>query len=903
MIGRAPVLVAVAASLFVTLAYQSRAPLTVKLGTRADGPTAEGFGGPGMTGGRSWRWTTAQSRVRLRGAGQVAPSGGILRIDLGVPRWAATQPRPVTLAIDGEPLGTVVVTSGFSSHEFQITAHGGAEDWIVSVAVEGADRARGVTRGVALAEVTLLPSPPPTTPASRTLLLTLLGVVSLLTLLSPRTGSRRAAVLALATAAALAAGLALGRQTVVLALPTATLTIVVLLTVDQIHRGGWLTRVTGRLASPQAAWIEWAVPPLALAALVLPGLGVWSVPAFGLSLVLVLLWVARARVVSARDAEAAGPRRHEALLVVGLAAIGFGFRLYDLEGVPFAIFRDEARHGLLALRLMGDPSYRPLFVGPPINQPLPYFLGVAAAIRAFGVDLFALRVVSAVAGAIAVPLLYLLVRAVLGSSEAAVAALLLAVSSWHVSISRFAVNYVEPSLFSLPAYLLLWRALPRARAAALALSALLIGLAQYSAHTAKPLLIVATGLVADEVVRLLVSRDLAKARRLALCLVLSAIVGIVSLGPLLLFLRQNADAYLARAEQVSIWTHAAIEKEPVETLLASNLVTYAGAFNALGDRNGRHHLPHAPFLDPLSGLGLLVGLAIALTRLSSRAHRFLILWLFAGVLPGILTVDAPSALRTVEAAPAVYAVAALGLVALWRRRPRRAVPGWPGAVALVVVAGVAWNAWTYFGRMYDSPTVWRHFAPIATHLGKRLQALRASGAVPSRLTLAMPREFLEAPDTRYVLELYWPEGLELATLEDRPDPLPVDEALVIPNYEAYWDLVTREEPRYARNARDAATSQPAWESAVPPDRQPIEGPSFPATDRPMFWLYLGRRPPRHTATQPGDFDRLAGLGSLGFVRAQDEPRPLRCCRVERSFFRGAVQPVPALFIEGAPGSS
>ena len=87
-----------------------------------------------------------------------------------------------------------------------------------------------------------------------------------------------------------------------------------------------------------------------------------------------------------------------------MTVLAFAFRLYRLEEIPFAIFRDEARHGLLALRLLADPGYRPLFVGPPINQPLPYFLAVAASFEVFGASLFSLRLVSALAGAVIVPL-------------------------------------------------------------------------------------------------------------------------------------------------------------------------------------------------------------------------------------------------------------------------------------------------------------------------------------------------------------------------------------------------------------------------------------------------------------------------------------------------------------------
>jgi len=835
MIRRA-LLLAAGAALLVTLAYQRAATATVRLGVAGDGAITEGFGTAGMSQGRPWRWTTTQSSLRLRAAGQIAPGSAAIRVEVGVPRWAEGRPRRATLALDGAPLGVVSVVSGFAVHEFAVPRdHDAAGDWVLSLATEGVAREEGNERGVALARVEIVPGAFPSPPALLTLLNVVLAVVVVAALLVPRLGARVASAAGATAAAGAALALAFTRPQAVEASSVAGWALVVLLAVDWARSPEVRSRARRWLVG--RTWVDMLAPVVALTGLVLASVGLFPASAVAVSIGVSLLWLARGVAVGV-PGERDTPMRREGLVVAALTLLALGFRLYDLEGVPFSIFRDEARHGLLALRLLAEPAYRPLFVGPPINQPLPYFLAMAAAIRAFGVNLFALRVVSAVAGAVAVPLLFGLVREVLGQRVAVVAALLLAASSWHVSISRFAVNYVEPSLFSLPAYLLLWRALPRARTAGIALAALLVGLAQYTAHTAKPLLVVAAGLVVDETMTRLRARDGAGLRKLAVSLAVAALVGLAAVGPILLFIRENPGAYLARAQQVTLWNEARTDGSSFGALLLDNLRTYAAAFHLSGDPNGRHHLPGAPLLDPAAGLGLLVGAGLALTRLRSREARFLVLWLLAGLIPGVLTVDAPSALRTVEAAPAVYAMAAWGLVALWRRLPILAPRAGRVAGSVVLAAAVSWNAWVYFVRMYDSPTVWRRFAPIATHLGKRLQALRMAGALPAHLTLVMPRAFLDEPDTRYVLELYWPEGLEMSAWEDVGSPIARDAALVVPNERDYWSLVAREEARYSKNASLAEAAQERWADAAPSDRAALVGPPFPATERPMFRLYL-----------------------------------------------------------------
>jgi hypothetical protein len=80
--------------------------------------------------------------------------------------------------------------------------------------------------------------------------------------------------------------------------------------------------------------------------------------------------------------------------------------------------------------------------------------------------------------------------------------------------------------------------------------------------------------------------------------------------------------------------------------------------------------------------------------------------------------------------------------------------------------------------------------------------------------------------------------------EDVGKEISGDAALVIPNEKDYWSLVAGQEPRYAKNAKQAEASQQSWTEAKAFDREPLVGPPFPATDRPMFWLYVPLPPSR-----------------------------------------------------------
>jgi hypothetical protein len=78
--------------------------------------------------------------------------------------------------------------------------------------------------------------------------------------------------------------------------------------------------------------------------------------------------------------------------------IALGLRLYQLDQVPFGLWRDEARHGLLALRILNDATFRPVYVPGEADLPALLFYLQTLPIRVLGPTTFAVRLIPALAG-------------------------------------------------------------------------------------------------------------------------------------------------------------------------------------------------------------------------------------------------------------------------------------------------------------------------------------------------------------------------------------------------------------------------------------------------------------------------------------------------------------------------
>jgi 4-amino-4-deoxy-L-arabinose transferase-like glycosyltransferase len=134
------------------------------------------------------------------------------------------------------------------------------------------------------------------------------------------------------------------------------------------------------------------------------------------------------------------------LVIVALALV---LRVIDLTGSPFGFFCDEASNGLDAYGIVHTlhdqhGAFLPVYFealedwrgGFHIYWEVPF-------VAAFGLTEFAVRLGSAVAGTLTVGLTYLFVTRALNRPVGLIAAFLLAMSPWHLIVSRIGFEFVS----------------------------------------------------------------------------------------------------------------------------------------------------------------------------------------------------------------------------------------------------------------------------------------------------------------------------------------------------------------------------------------------------------------------------------------------------------------------------
>ena len=453
------------------------------------------------------------------------------------------------------------------------------------------------------------------------------------------------------------------------------------------------------------------------------------------------------------------------MLLGAIFLLALGLRLFRIDVLPFGLWRDEARHGLVALRIAEDPAYRPIYVlDERVQLPGLGLYPFALALKLFGVHLWTMRLVAALAGALTVLPLYAVTARLTGRPGVGLlAALLLAVSSWHISISRFSFPTIYEPLLSLTVWWLVLKALApqtvdggrrtvdggrrtvssgtplpstvhRRPAIGYRLSAIgyglltgiLLGVVAQTYHIGR-----ITPLTAGWLALLLLARAPGAWRGWLLWAGAAALGLGLTLAPLLGYALARPADFNDRVGAVFLLSVDALKARAPLAALDENLGRYLLMFTVAGDANGRHHAPYRPMLDILSGLGLLLGLAAVLRRLGDWRSRFLLGAVGVGLLPGLLAVDAPHAMRSFGALAPVCIIAALGLAELWRmqqnyRRPttddqqaaRPLLALVRGLSSVIVFVGlVGLNAGLYFGVMPGDPRVFGGFYPVQSQMG------------------------------------------------------------------------------------------------------------------------------------------------------------------------------------------
>ncbi|HYD47187.1 MAG TPA: glycosyltransferase family 39 protein [Terriglobales bacterium] len=441
-----------------------------------------------------------------------------------------------------------------------------------------------------------------------------------------------------------------------------------------------------------------------------------------------------------RPADASAP-----LAVAVLAAIvaaGAVFRFYLLTDLPAEAGCDiplklEIVRGMLS----GErPIYSPVYPGREVG----FFYATALYGAVFGADQPALKVVSALISVATIAALYGLGARWFGRVIGLAAAAALALSTWHVTLSRIGYRGVLTPLMVVAALAALDRALARGARRDWTLVGAIVGACvyTYTAALAIGLAVVGVGFATFG------RRD--RRAGWATALLVTIVVALPMTRPLAadfdLVSGRARDRIAERVDYV------------VSERLRENTVRSLGGFNVGGDSQAILNVPFRRQLGFASGALFLCGLGIAAGHWRQRRSALLLVFLFVMQVPSILAlanpIEVPAALRASGCLIPVCLLIGLPLPLLWRAlraQPESGLARAGGAAVLLLAAvllvGETGASWQRYFVDYPGVLRWHNY-PLSRTIAAAMDAYAGQGEV----YLANPPSWLDGKALRAQLQ-------------------------------------------------------------------------------------------------------------------------------------------------------
>jgi 4-amino-4-deoxy-L-arabinose transferase-like glycosyltransferase len=399
-----------------------------------------------------------------------------------------------------------------------------------------------------------------------------------------------------------------------------------------------------------------------------------------------------------------------ALLLRGLAT----------ELIPNTFSGDEGGASLVAAQFT-QGNFDNLFTVGWFDFPSLYFAMQGLGIGLLGHTVPAVRLVSAIGGALTVVGVYWLARVTYDVTMARIVALVLLASHFHIHMSRIALNNVWDGFFAALAAAGLWYGWSRGRHFGFVLAGLCLGVGQYFYATirALPLIFLVWTAVAFFTERQQFQQRLPG-------LILSAYIALIAALPIGLFYANHPDQLAARSNHVTIFGDW-MESETAHSG-RSELQVVADQFSRA--TRGLVNEPLRFYYE--AGVPLLLGGAAVLfiTGLLWGIYTFdlrillLLLPIVASVFIVAVSRDAPAAQRYIMAAPfiAIFVALPIGLLTEWLRAlwpDRRLLATLPAV--LLLAAMMLSETFYYFNRAYDHFLLGGLNTLVATRVAQDLQ--------------------------------------------------------------------------------------------------------------------------------------------------------------------------------------
>ncbi len=390
------------------------------------------------------------------------------------------------------------------------------------------------------------------------------------------------------------------------------------------------------------------------------------------------------------------------LILVGAAFL----RLYRLGWLPPGLALDEVMDGNLALDILGGRHgiYFPEAYG---HETLFHYLQ-AAAIGLLGHTTVAIRLPAALCGLGLIVLIWWAGRRLFDPAVGLIAAGGAAGGWWGVFYSRVGIRVISCPLLFTAAMIGWWGGLRLdgwKRWVAGGLGGLLTGLCLYTYPSARvmvalPLLLVLHQFLFDR------AAVRARWREITVFTLIAAVVA----APMVVYLSTHSEERAAQLAEPLDKLKAG-DPGPVLRLTADTLLMPLGL---KGDLRWLYNLSGRPIWGWPWAVLFLLGLGLSLWRFRRPEQALLLLWLFLGLIPGMLTPDAPNTIRTLAAMPAAYLLAAVGVseVVGWLEKHRL-----PFAICYLpfalLVLGHGFSTWRDLNRWADEfEAQWRYQTPL-----------------------------------------------------------------------------------------------------------------------------------------------------------------------------------------------
>jgi hypothetical protein len=466
---------------------------------------------------------------------------------------------------------------------------------------------------------------------------------------------------------------------------------------------------------------------------------------------------------SAIAAPARGGRTRPLFALGLILAVGLALRAFDLGGIPPGLWSDEALNGIDAWGVWNGGGFQLVYPDVFPREPILVSL-LALAVKIGGPQIIVLRAVPVLIGTLTILALYLMLRREAGEDTALIAAGMLATMRWHALMSRLVFRTIVLPLWIV---LLVWAVLAYRRRPSTPRAILVgvfIGGGFYTYLAWYFMLPFVAGLVLWTNTSPNPKSEIRNPKRIQhshdpgtdvgpipqsairiphFFVVFGAALSVMA--PLAVTYVRQPDLLLSRPGAVSVFSAEGggwgeIAQNAGEALLM---------FHGRGDHVEQQNIPHATALNRIQRVAFLLGLVfcgISIWRRSDHALPVILsAWLACGLLPTIFTyTDSPNFLRTLVAAPAVAAIAGLGLANIGRRLAKRA----GSAVAIATIALILFGSAVWTGLQLREwgalPGVRAKYQADVIEMGaiaRRLGDDRTGVLIPAMFQESLPLRF------------------------------------------------------------------------------------------------------------------------------------------------------------------